>query len=191
MVAVFIDRDGTMGGTGGGIHPFEFEMYDYTPESIKLLNKSGIKVFLFTNQSRVGRGYFTEEELLQSFKIMEGILMEKCAYLNGIYYCPHSPSSQCECHKPSPGMLIQAQKEHMLDLHQCYVIGDTENDIIAAEQVGAKKILVMTGRYKRTITERRDYWNHIKLDYIAKDILDATHWIIQDIRHSHSSYKPN
>lgn len=187
MVAVFIDRDGTMGGTGGGIHPFEFQMYESTPASIKLLNDSRIKVFLFTNQNRVGRGYFTENELLQGFQIMARSLLKQGAYLNGIYYCPHKPGN-CQCHKPSPGMLLRAQKEHGLHLNQCYVVGDTENDIIVAEQVGAKKILVMTGRWKRTITKRRNAWNHIKLDYIAKDILDAAQWIIHDFRRSRSKH---
>lgn len=62
MKAVFLDRDGTIGGTGGGIHPFEFSLYEFAPKAIKSLNEIGIKVFLFTNQTRVGRGYFTEDD---------------------------------------------------------------------------------------------------------------------------------
>ena len=71
MKAVFLDRDGTIGGTGGGMHPFEFSMYDFAPSAIKSLNDLGIKVILFTNQTRVGRGYFTERELLLGFERME------------------------------------------------------------------------------------------------------------------------
>ncbi len=71
--AVFLDRDGTIGGTGGGIHPFEFSLYGFAPQAIKSLNELGIKVFLFTNQTRVGRGYFTEEELLEGFKKIKNL----------------------------------------------------------------------------------------------------------------------
>jgi HAD superfamily hydrolase (TIGR01662 family) len=95
MKAVFLDRDGTMGGTGGGVHLFEFTLYDFTASSIKLLNSLGIKVFLFTNQSRVGRGYFTEEDLLKGFQIMEKQLEENFAFLDGIFYCPHKPNTGC------------------------------------------------------------------------------------------------
>ena len=55
MKAVFLDRDGTIGGTGGGMHPFDFSMYDFAPKAIKSLNEIGVKVFLFTNQTRVGQ----------------------------------------------------------------------------------------------------------------------------------------
>ena len=63
MIEVFLDRDGTIGGDGGGIHPLEFILYEFSAKAIKLLNDKGIKVFLFTNQSWIGMGKFTEEQL--------------------------------------------------------------------------------------------------------------------------------
>ena len=71
MKAVFLDRDGTIGGTGGGVNPYEFSLYDFSAKAIKALNDLEIKVFLFTNQTRVGRGYFTEDELLIGFEWMK------------------------------------------------------------------------------------------------------------------------
>ncbi|MBP1917455.1 hypothetical protein [Lederbergia galactosidilytica] len=61
MIGVFLDRDGTIGGEGGGIHPFEFTLYDFSAKAIKLLNAHGIKVYLFTNQSWIGMGSFQSE----------------------------------------------------------------------------------------------------------------------------------
>lgn len=96
MKAVFIDRDGTIGGTGGGIHPNEFMLFDCVPNAIHRLNKLGIKVFLYTNQTRIGRGYFTEKELLKGFQNMQQILKGDDAYIDGMYYCPHKMSSSCD-----------------------------------------------------------------------------------------------
>ncbi|WP_242475696.1 hypothetical protein [Bacillus cereus group sp. N6] len=56
MKAVFLDRDGTIGGTGGGVHPNEFTLFDFAPKAIQRLNNLGLKVFLYTNQTRIGRG---------------------------------------------------------------------------------------------------------------------------------------
>jgi D,D-heptose 1,7-bisphosphate phosphatase len=110
MKAVFLDRDGTIGGTGGGMHPFEFSMCDYAPDAIKGLNELGIKVLLFTNQTRVGRGYFTEEDLLKGFELMKEELKSQSAFIDGIFYCPHHPEDGCVCQKPKSGLLLEAQK---------------------------------------------------------------------------------
>lgn len=71
MKAVFLDRDGTIGGTGGGVHPNEFTLFDFAPKAIQRLNNLGLKVFLYTNQTRIGRGYFTEKELFKGFQKMK------------------------------------------------------------------------------------------------------------------------
>ncbi|WP_312097249.1 HAD-IIIA family hydrolase [Niallia sp.] len=140
MKAVFLDRDGTIGETGGGIHPFKFSTYKFSPKSIKALNELGLKVFLFTNQTRVGRGFFTEQELLKRFQMMEEDLAKQSAYLNGIFYCPHKPNEGCQCQKPNIGLLLEAQKKHNLNLNECYVVGDTgSSDMIAADRAGIKK----------------------------------------------------
>ncbi|MFZ3590104.1 HAD-IIIA family hydrolase [Bacillus sp. DJP31] len=183
MIAVFLDRDGTIGGTGGGIHPFEFTMYDFAPSSIRRLNGLGVKVFLFTNQTRVGRGYFTEEELLEGFKIMQDELERNGAYLDGIYYCPHSPDDGCTCQKPKNGLLIAAKEEHELQLESCYVVGDTgSSDMIAAHSVGARKVLVKTGWGESSLSKHRDKWVGIDPEYIANNLVDAVRWIDVDVK---------
>ncbi|MFC4559206.1 D-glycero-alpha-D-manno-heptose-1,7-bisphosphate 7-phosphatase [Virgibacillus kekensis] len=188
MKAVFLDRDGTMGGTGGGMHPFDFSMYDFTPNAIKVLNNLRIKVFLFANQIRVGRGYFTEEELLEGFRLMEEDLRKHSAYLDGIFYCPHKPEDHCVCQKPNIGLLLQAKEMHNLELEECYVVGDTgDSDMLAAEKAGAKKVLVKTGWGEGSLTKYRENWKRIEPDFIANDLLEAVNWISTDIRDSSPS----
>ncbi len=183
MQAVFLDRDGTIGGTGGGMHPSDFSLYDFAPQAIKTLNKIGVKVFLFTNQTRVGRGYFTEEDLLKGFKVMEEELAEHSAFLDGIYYCPHKPSEGCKCQKPNIGLLLQAREVHHLKLEECYIVGDTgSSDMLAASKAGAKKILVKTGWGEGSLTKYRHKWQEVEPDYIADDLVNAVSWIANDLK---------
>lgn len=182
MKAVFLDRDGTIGGTGGGMHPFEFSMYDFAPKAIKSLNDIGVKVFLFTNQTRVGRGYFTEDELLKVFNMLEVELANHSAFLNGIYYCPHKPNYGCNCQKPNIGLLLKAKKIHNLNLDECYVVGDTGgSDMLAANNAGAKKVLVKTGWGENSLTKYRYEWQEVEPDYIADNLVDAVTWISNDL----------
>lgn len=181
MRAVFLDRDGTIGGTGGGVHPIEFTMYKFAPKAIKMLNETGIKVFLFTNQTRVGRGYFTEGELLKGFQKMKEELANHSAFLDGIFYCPHKPDDGCECQKPNIGLLLKAKEIYNLKLDECYVVGDTGNsDMLAAHRAGTKKVLVKTGWGEGALTKYRDTWKGIEPDYIADNLAGAVKWIVKD-----------
>lgn len=183
MKAVFLDRDGTIGGTGGGMHPFEFSMYKFSPKAIKSLNELGIKVFLFTNQTRVGRGYFTEAELLKGFDLMKEELAKHSAHLDDIFYCPHKPEDGCECQKPKIGLLVKAKEQYNLNLNECYVVGDTgSSDMLAASLAGTKKVLVKTGWGEGSLTTYRDNWKDVEPDYIAKDLVDAVSWISADLK---------
>jgi D,D-heptose 1,7-bisphosphate phosphatase len=182
MKAVFLDRDGTIGGTGGGMHPFEFSMYDFSPKAIRLLNELGVKVFLFTNQTRVGRGFFTEDDLLKGFEMMDKQLAQHSAFFDDVFYCPHSPDDGCACQKPKIGLLLKAKEQYNLKLEDCYVVGDTgESDMVAASNAGTKKVLVKTGWGKGSLTSYRDNWKGIEPDYIAEDLVDAVKWIADDI----------
>ncbi|MCA1054259.1 HAD-IIIA family hydrolase [Rossellomorea aquimaris] len=183
MKAVFLDRDGTIGGTGGGMHPFEFRMYEFAPKAIRDLNELGIKVFLFTNQTRVGRGYFTEEDLQKGFKLMKEELAKHAAFIDDIFYCPHHPQDGCECQKPNIGLLLAAQGKYNLDLDECYVVGDTgSSDMVAAERAGTKKVLVKTGWGEGSLDAYRDSWKGVEPDYVANDLVDAVDWISRDYK---------
>ncbi|OAT85395.1 hypothetical protein A6P54_18935 [Bacillus sp. MKU004] len=182
MKAVFLDRDGTIGGTGGGVHPFEFELYEFAFGAIRSLNELGIKVFLFTNQTRVGRGYFTEEELIRGFELMKDELKGQSAFIDDIFYCHHHPEVGCECQKPGIGLLLRAKEKYNLRLEDCYVVGDTgSSDMAAAHLAGAKKVLVKTGWGESSLTKYRESWAGIEPDFIAEDLREAAAWIGGDL----------
>lgn len=172
--AVFIDRDGTIGGTDRVIYPGEFELFPNALDAINQLKKYGILICSFTNQPGISKG----EASIQSFeKELKGFGYEK------IYICPHQHNEGCKCRKPSPGMLRRAAKENNLELSQCVVIGDRWTDLLAADEVGCMKILVKTGSgkitYDKYITnEFFGRWGEIKPDYVAEDLSEAVRWLL-------------
>jgi HAD superfamily hydrolase (TIGR01662 family) len=170
--AVFIDRDGTIGGTGHFIHPSNFTLFSFTLEAIELLKQNQLKVFAFTNQNRISRGQATTEEFERQFKEYG---------FEQSYICPHPKGNGCSCRKPLPGMLLRAAKEHNLDLNKCIVIGDVgSTDMLAAHAVNALKIIVKTGWGVDSLNTYRHSWAETEPDFIADNLLDATKWIIEN-----------
>lgn len=167
--AVFMDRDGTIGGTGHFIHPRDFTLYPMAQEAIDLLKANGIPLFAVTNQYRISRGEATVAEFEEQFRQFG---------FDQAYICPHE--EECHCRKPKPGMLLEAARQHSLDLTKCVVIGDVgDTDMLAAHAVGATKILVRTGWGESSLTKFRTKWAETEPDYIANNVLDAVHWILQ------------
>jgi len=170
LQAVFLDRDGTIGGTGHFVHPRDFTLYEGAQQAIDDLKRAGLKVFAFTNQHRISRNEATVEEFRSQFKQYG---------FDESFICPHGDGEECTCRKPQPGMLLEAAQKYGLDLSRCVVIGDVgSTDMLAANAVGALKILVRTGWGEDTLTTYRDRWSHVEPNYIAEDIVDATNWIL-------------
>ncbi|RYM05098.1 HAD family hydrolase [Sporolactobacillus sp. THM7-7] len=181
MITVFLDRDGTLGGEGGVVHPFTFTLYSCSAPAIKLFNQSGMKTFLFTNQSGIGSGKFSEETFLAGCEMMHEELKKNEAFLDGVYYCPHKPEDHCDCRKPQTKLLEEAAKEYQLDLSQCYVVGDRLTDMLVAERAGLKKVLVRTGWGEKSLYGyHEEKLKRIKINFIADDVLKAAEWIVRD-----------
>jgi histidinol-phosphate phosphatase family protein len=167
--AVFIDRDGTIGGTGHFIHPRDFVPYSFSKEAMEILHASKIKLFACTNQWRISKGQAMTAEFMDEFKSYG---------FDDAFICPHGPDDGCSCRKPKPGLLFEAAEKYQLDLSATIFIGDTGTDMCAADAAGAKKILVRTGWGEGSLHEYRHTWAHVEPDYIATDLLDAARWIV-------------
>lgn len=170
--AVFLDRDGTIGGTGHFIHPDHFEPYPFFYEAIDLLKRENIKIFSFTNQHRISRGEVKVADFEREF-LSYGF--------DKAYICPHAMGSPCACQKPKAGMLLTAAEEFGLDLRKCVVIGDVGSDMLAASEVGATKILVKTGWGMGSLGEFRHLWAEVNPDYVAEDLLEGVKWLISEV----------
>ncbi|MBQ3394872.1 MAG: HAD-IIIA family hydrolase [Synergistaceae bacterium] len=152
--AVFLDRDGTINKLVGFLRNIdEFELLPNVPEAIRRINSSGYLAIVVTNQPVIARGEVSVSELEEIHNKMETLLGHEGAYLDAIYYCPHHPHKgyageipelkiECDCRKPKPGMLLQAANDFNIDLSQSWMIGDSENDILAGKSAGCKTGLI-------------------------------------------------
>ena len=153
--AIFLDRDGTINQYVGFLRNIDdFHLLPGVAEAIKLINKSGYLVVVVTNQPVIARGEVTESELQLIHNKMETELGTEGAYLDAIYYCPHHPDKgfegeierlkiECDCRKPKPGMFFRAAEDFNIDLCSSWMIGDSENDILAGKNANCKTALLL------------------------------------------------
>ncbi|MCT8344724.1 MULTISPECIES: D-glycero-beta-D-manno-heptose 1,7-bisphosphate 7-phosphatase [Photorhabdus] len=161
--AVFLDRDGTINIDHGYVHEIDdFQFIDGVIEAMIELKKMGYALVLVTNQSGIARGIFDEEQFLQLTEWMDWSLADRGVDLDGIYYCPHHPDAteeqykkSCDCRKPQPGMLLDAQRELGIDMTASFMIGDKLEDMQVATlaKIGTK-VLVRTGKPVNTEAEQ-------------------------------------
>ncbi|MCH5586656.1 HAD-IIIA family hydrolase [Shimazuella sp. AN120528] len=168
--AVFLDRDGTIGGGKTVQYPGEFILFPYTLKCIHFLKQAGFFVFTFTNQPGIERG---EAQL--------GMFEKELASFgfDALYICPHKPETGCTCRKPGTGLLEQAAKDYQLNWDECFVIGDRWSDMVAGNRMGCHCILVRTGAGMEALREYRHKWMEIEPDYIANNLEDAVQWILE------------
>lgn len=112
-------------------------------KALRRLKDHGYKLFVITNQSGIGRGYFSEEQ----YKAVEHELARQIGHdvIDATYYCPHLPQDGCRCRKPSPEMIVRAAADYDLDLSRSFFVGDKESDVKCGRSAGVKTILVRTG----------------------------------------------
>ncbi|NKB20245.1 MAG: D-glycero-beta-D-manno-heptose 1,7-bisphosphate 7-phosphatase [Alphaproteobacteria bacterium] len=138
--AVFFDRDGTLNVDTGYVHNWaNFVWIPGAREAIKLVNEQDYLVFVVTNQSGIGRGYYNVDAVHALHDRMNADLAEIAAQIDGFEYCPHHPEEAepkylkaCDCRKPAPGMILKLLEEWQIDPAQSLMIGDNDTDVAAA-----------------------------------------------------------
>ncbi|MGM3174744.1 D-glycero-beta-D-manno-heptose 1,7-bisphosphate 7-phosphatase [Dickeya lacustris] len=153
--AVFLDRDGTINVDHGYVHEIDrFQFIDGVIDALIELKKMGYALVVVTNQSGIARGKFSEAQFETLTEWMDWSLADRGVDLDGIYYCPHHPEAvnddyrqQCNCRKPEPGMLLDAERYLHIDMASSYMVGDKAEDMQAAKAAGVgTKVLVRTGK---------------------------------------------
>ncbi|MGI8821264.1 MAG: D-glycero-alpha-D-manno-heptose-1,7-bisphosphate 7-phosphatase [Chthoniobacterales bacterium] len=169
--AVFLDRDGTiMRDANYCCDPRHVEVFAATPEALRRLKDGGFRIYIITNQSGLGRGYFSE----QDYRAVEAEVERQigAGVIDGSYFCPHVPEDGCACRKPSAELIFQAQREHDLDLGRSFMVGDKQIDAECGRAAGLRTILVQTGQ--ETHAEKT------AADWIAHDLQEAADLILRD-----------
>ncbi|WP_226537254.1 HAD-IIIA family hydrolase [Fictibacillus halophilus] len=169
LQAVFLDRDGTIGGSDIVEYPGEFKLFPYTAEVIERFKGKGIKVFSFTNQPGISRSEATEDDFVRELRSFG---------FDEIYLCPHHHREGCKCRKPATGMLEKAAKEYSLDLSKCAVFGDRWTDIMAAKSAGCIAVLVLTGSGTAAYEQNHSI-SDVQPDYVAENLQAGADWLFR------------
>jgi D-glycero-D-manno-heptose 1,7-bisphosphate phosphatase len=178
MSAVFIDRDGVICENRDDYVKSwdEFKFIPGAAEALAALHTAGIRIFVVSNQSAIGRGIVTRQTVDGINEKMIDVLRAAGAEIEAVLVCPHSPEDGCACRKPEAGLLIEAAGEYGVDLERSWMVGDAESDIVAGTRAGCETVLVLTGRGADQV--RAAEWGHGRPDLVAHDLVDAAIWIL-------------
>ena len=155
--AVFLDRDGVVNVDNGYVSKVDdFEFIEGVIEACKKLKEKGYLLVVVTNQSGIARGYFSEEQFHTLTEWMDWSLADRGVDLDGIFYCPHHAEKgvgefkiDCDCRKPKPGMLLDAARDHGLDLSRSFMVGDRWRDVGAGINAGCRTLFIDWGYDER------------------------------------------
>ena len=147
--AIFFDRDGVLNQDRGYIYKIkDWQWIDGAIEAIKRCNERDYFVFIVTNQSGIGRGFYTEQDVCKIHQFMQDELQQHGAKIDDFRYCPHHSEAvideyriACKWRKPAPGMLLDLIANWPIDLSRSVLVGDKETDLEAARQAGIKGLL--------------------------------------------------
>jgi len=170
--AVFIDRDGTiMQDADYCSDPREVKIFPRVAEALRRLKSKGFKLIIITNQSGIGRGFFTVEQ----YRAVEAEVLRQLGdgLIDATYFCPDVPGQHSSCRKPAPGMIVEATREHQINLARSFLIGDKEIDAECGRNVGMRTIRVRTGFDRETAGSMAD-WVAEDLPAAAEIILNTT-----------------
>lgn len=153
MPLIILDRDGVINQDSDDFikSPAEWEPIDGSLEAIARLNYADYRVVVITNQSGIARGLFDIETLTRIHNKMRRMLAQAGGKIEAILFCPHGPDDNCECRKPKAGNFETLANRLRISLEGVPAIGDSLRDLEAARAVGAKPILVKTGKGEKTL----------------------------------------
>lgn len=165
--AIFLDRDGVINVEKEYLYKAEdFEFIDGVLEACKVYIEKGYIIIVITNQSGIGRGYYTQSDFEKLTIFMKNEFAKHGVEISNVYHCPHAPDVNCACRKPNIGMISNALEEFDIDLSTSWLFGDKESDIQTAINAGiAHYALIRTGH---KIDE-----SNSQAQYILNSLLDT------------------
>lgn len=179
--AIFLDRDGVINHNRPD-HVKSWDEFAFLPgvlEAFKQLAATDFVTIVVTNQAAINRLLVQDEVVRDIHARMAAAIENAGGRIDRVYYCPHKPEERCDCRKPMPGMYLRAARENGIELARSYVIGDASGDLDAARAIGARAVLVESGRG----CDRRNGHGCADCDgecVICADLLHAVDWIIRN-----------
>jgi D-glycero-D-manno-heptose 1,7-bisphosphate phosphatase len=171
--AAFLDRDGVINRKPPeGQYVTRWEEMHFLPDvvrAIALLNRTGFRIIVVSNQRCVAKGLIPAPALEAMHQRMCEELAAKGAMIDGVYYCPHEKYPPCSCRKPAPGMLLAAGRAHNIDLTASWMIGDSDIDVEAGRNAGCRTARVL----------RNDEMATPNSDVVGSSLLQAVHQLLK------------
>ncbi len=171
---VFLDRDGTLNVkplAGEYVERSDgLELMPGAAEAVRAFNRAGMWTGVVTNQRGVALGLMSRDDLEAIHERLRHLLAAEGAFLDAIYACPHQIGA-CDCRKPAPGMLLQAQREHPgLDFTRAAIVGDSLNDVEAGRRVGVRTVMISA--------DGPDGPTSVHADHLVRNILAAARVLV-------------
>jgi D-glycero-D-manno-heptose 1,7-bisphosphate phosphatase len=171
---IILDRDGTLIVERNYLsNPDGVELLDNVAVALRRFQEQGWGRLVVTNQSGIGRGYFSPETVDSIHARMVELLARQGAAIDGIYVCPHTPEDDCDCRKPKTGLVLKAAADWGFDPSDCVFIGDKACDVDLGRALGGSTILVLTG-YGKEHRER----GLARPDFAVRDLDEAVDVIL-------------
>jgi len=175
---IFIDRDGVINQGKENGYIDRMQKLKFIPGALKALRQlkeAGYKPIIVSNQAGVSKGYYSMRELQAITRKLKKTVLQHGGKIEAVYYCPHRDEDHCACRKPKTGLFRRAKKRFGMTWSQTFMIGDSMVDIMAAQRLRCKTILVLTGREQFS---RRRNWK-AKPDVVKKSLLEAVEWVLR------------
>ncbi|HSH73213.1 MAG TPA: D-glycero-beta-D-manno-heptose 1,7-bisphosphate 7-phosphatase [Methylophilaceae bacterium] len=155
MKLVILDRDGVINVDSPHYikSPSEWVPIPGSLEAIALLNQSGYRVAIATNQSGISRGIYDMTTLNAIHDKMHRALGLLGGRIDALFYCPHANEHLCDCRKPKSGMFEEISRRFSMDIEGVPCVGDSLRDLVAGAKLGGKPILVRTGKGEETLAD--------------------------------------
>ncbi len=152
MKLLMLDRDGVINEDSEQFikSPAEWRPIKGSIEAIARLTQAGWRIVLATNQSGIARGLFDTSMLNAIHDVMHKTVIQAGGRIEAIFFCPHAADANCECRKPRPGMLHEIERRLNIPLTGVPYVGDSLRDLQAAAAAGARPVLVLTGKGRKT-----------------------------------------
>lgn len=145
---ILLDRDGVINRRIPNGYVTSWRQFEFLPralDALRLLAETGYKTIVVSNQACVGRGLIGAAELEEINRRLVTEVEIHGGRIDAAYYCPHRKEEMCGCRKPSPGLLIKAQRDHGFVFEATFLVGDSEDDLLVARRVGCPMIRVADG----------------------------------------------
>ncbi|AUS99241.1 HAD family hydrolase [Nostoc sp. CENA543] len=169
--ALFLDRDGVLIDYIPYLsHPHQVNIPLNAGEIFRKWQDSGYLLIVITNQSGIARGYFTANDVEVVHAKIRQEYEKMGVYFKDIFICPHQPSDNCQCRKPSPYMLQQASEQYLIELSHSYFIGDAISDVECAINAGCNPIFLLTNR---TLVDAKNLAQKHPSVYMIKELSET------------------